>query len=63
MIWLRERRLDGGKIFLLCSSEIDSGKGRRINEKDERASGRSPTWQLTLEIEDDRIAKSVKMAH
>lgn len=50
--------------LLSCSEEMGSGKGRRINEEKKRTDEdtQSPTWQLTPEIEDDRIAESVKMA-
>lgn len=55
--WTRER-------FLLCSLEMGSGKGRRINEEGGQADKdtRNPTWQLTPEIEDNRIVESVKIA-
>lgn len=59
----REQGLVGERL-LLCSLEIGSGKGRRIDEEKRRADEdtRSPTWQLTPEIEDDWIAESVKIA-
>lgn len=64
MIRLREGEGWTGQRFLLCSLEIDSSKGRRINKKEETSKDTPrPPWQLTPEIEDDRIAESVKMAH